>query len=142
MGTGQDVGGGGQCFAGIRRAQQKQVFGIAAQFQKTGGREGAIFQRLIIRPDPEEGFFSHGLKGKAGGETARTPVAREHFVQSATPEPPTQNGIRRRQPERNCRPVMGQAITRKEMAQICQLFAFVHVMFQIIPSPPGVKCVN
>ena len=57
MGTGQDVGGGGQCFAGIGRAQQKQVFGIAAQFQKAGGREGAIFQRLIIRPDPEERLF-------------------------------------------------------------------------------------
>ena len=100
MGAGQDVGRGGQRFAGIGRAQQEEVSGVAAQFQKTGGRQGAIFQRLIIRPDPEEWFFvsglAHGLNGKAGGEAARTPVAREHFVQSAPPKPPTQNGIRHR----------------------------------------------
>ena len=129
MRASQNVGGGTQRLSGVRSAKQKEMPGIAAQFQKSGGRQGAIFQRFIIRPDPEEGFLPHGLNGKAGGEPASAPIAREHFVQSAPPETAAQHGIDRRQPKRNRRPVRGQAVMREKMAQIRQFFYFVHVMF-------------
>ena len=98
MRAGQNVGGGGQRVFGMRRAQLEQTGRIAAQFQKARGRQGAILQRLIIRPDPEQGFAFRGLDGEAGREAAGPPVAREDFMQRPRPQPPAQHGIRRRQP--------------------------------------------
>ena len=110
-------------------AQQEQVSGIAPQFQKARGRQGAIFQRLIIRPDPEKRFALGGLDGKTGGEAAGTPVIGKDFVHDTRPEASAQHGVGSRNPQRNGGPVGGEAVAREEMAQISQFFTFVHVMF-------------
>lgn len=129
MGAGQDVGGGAKRTGGIGRAKQEEVPGIAPQLQKPRGRQGAIFQRLVIRPDPEQRLAPGGLNGEAGGKTAGTPVVGKDFMHGAWPKTPAQHGIGRRNPKRDRRPVGGKAIAREEMAQISQFFAFVHGMF-------------
>ncbi len=97
MRTGQNIGGGGQRVVGMGCAEQEQIGRVASQFQKACGGQGAILQRLIIRPDPEQGFAFRGLDGEAGREAAGPPVAREDFMQRPRPQPPAQHGIRRRQ---------------------------------------------
>lgn len=129
MRTGQNVGGGRQGIGGIGRMEQEQVPGIASQFQEARGRQRAIFQRLVIGPDPEKGFGSSGLDGKTGGKAAGPPIAGKDFMHGAGPEASAQNGIDGGIPQRDGRPVGGKTVAREEMAQIGQFFAFVHVMF-------------
>lgn len=98
MRAGQYVGGGREGVFRMRGAQLEQRPGIAPQFQDARGGQGAIFQRLVIRPDPEQGSILGGPDGEAGGKATRPPVARENLMQRPGPETPAQHGIRRRQP--------------------------------------------
>ena len=132
MRTGQNVGGGRQGVGGIARCAPGPVSRIAAQFQQARGRERAIFQRLIIRPHPEEAAFAPP-PGSPGRRQSRRRPSRRAKTSCRAPgrRPPPSTASAAGHAQRNRRPVRGQAIARQEMAQFRQFFTFVHDMFQI-----------
>ena len=89
MGTAENVAGRRQGVCRTAGAHQNQLPRIAAQFEKPGRGYGAIFQGLVVRPDPEEGpaFSVESVAGhqhrQRHGKAAGAPVFREDFVQCA-----------------------------------------------------------
>ena len=102
MGTAENVAGRRQ---GVRRtacAHQDQLPRIAAQLEKPRRGYRAIFQGLIVRPDPEErpAFSVGGIAGRqhrqGRGKTAGAPVFGEDFVQRAGAQSAAQHPVRLR----------------------------------------------
>jgi hypothetical protein len=85
--AGENIAGGGQGFGGIGGADKNKILRPSAQFRHALGMKAAIFQRLVIRPHPEQGPpFSakrgaRGPDGETGGEAPCGPIPGVDFVQ-------------------------------------------------------------
>ncbi len=94
---------------------RSRFFGVAAQFQKSRGRERAIFHRRIVRPDPEQAAFSPSARMARQAAKPLAPQSpREDFMLGAGPQTAAQHGIGVGQAQRNRGPVMGQAIAARK----------------------------
>ena len=74
MRAGQNVRRGRQGLGGIAGPHQDQLPRIAAQFSQAVGRQGAIFQRLIIGPHPEKRFGARRQDRQGHGKAAGAPA--------------------------------------------------------------------